>query len=152
MKAFSCKYHPDREAVTKCEKCGVMICLECKSIYRRQSSHHHSAHHRHRYSAQRYELCPECYSNQIDTAFNPICIVLPLIFIIFFISTASSMFSNSSFGAPTGFSAMFIIVPIIMICLLLYRYFIEGPQKKEEARRRKDQAIHGESLSFLRTN
>jgi amino acid transporter len=62
------------------------------------------------------------------------------------------MFSNSSFGAPTGFSAMFIIVPIIMICLLLYRYFIKGPQKKEEARRRKDQAICGESLSFLRTN
>ena len=29
-----CYYHPSRVALTKCEHCGEMICVECRTIYR----------------------------------------------------------------------------------------------------------------------
>ena len=29
-----CYYHPSREALTKCEHCGEIICVECRTIYR----------------------------------------------------------------------------------------------------------------------
>ncbi len=28
--SLKCYYHPNREAITKCEKCEKMICIECK--------------------------------------------------------------------------------------------------------------------------
>lgn len=149
MTSYSCKYHSDREAVTKCEMCGAMICLECKNVYNRT---YHSSHNHYSYST-RYELCPECYAKKINQSYNPLCFCFPAIFIIFFIVMASSMFSEAAswgMGPPAGFSAMFFIIPIFGLCLLGYQYFIRGPQVKEEAENRKRKALkdlHGRNYT-----
>ncbi|MHA1674818.1 MAG: B-box zinc finger protein [Promethearchaeota archaeon] len=47
MNNLTCKYHSDREASAKCERCGAMVCLECKNVLRQthSSSSHSSDHH-----------------------------------------------------------------------------------------------------------
>ena len=142
MNTYSCKYHPDRNAVTKCEKCGAMVCLECKNVYQH---HYHSSHHHHSYST-RYELCPECYATKVNQSYNPICLCFPVVFLLFFMGIASSMFSQASswgMGPPTGFAAMFFLVPILMLGILGYTYFVQGPKAKAEANRRRDTALGG---------
>ncbi|MFX0063179.1 MAG: hypothetical protein ACFFC7_13460 [Candidatus Hermodarchaeota archaeon] len=57
MSNLQCFYHPEREAATKCEKCGKLICLECKLIRREYTLTGSD-------SSQwvRYEVCPACYA------------------------------------------------------------------------------------------
>ena len=38
-----CKYHPGQNAISKCEECGALVCLECKNIYRPMYSTSHSS-------------------------------------------------------------------------------------------------------------
>ena len=39
MSNINCYYHPNRNAIEKCELCGKTICLECKRVYRETRSH-----------------------------------------------------------------------------------------------------------------
>ncbi|MFX1251633.1 MAG: zinc ribbon domain-containing protein [Promethearchaeota archaeon] len=61
MSNLECYYHPDRTAATKCEKCGRLICLECRMI------------HRERVIVTtddtqfvRYEYCPDCMPKKTE--------------------------------------------------------------------------------------
>ncbi|MFX1236612.1 MAG: B-box zinc finger protein [Promethearchaeota archaeon] len=67
-----CEYHKKRNAVTKCEMCGKVICVECKMVYQQRHTYSYGGFysgydigihsHRHRYSYYtRHELCPPCY-------------------------------------------------------------------------------------------
>lgn len=141
MNTYTCKYHPEREAVTKCEECGAMICLECKSIYRR---HYHSSRHHYSYST-RYELCPVCYERKINQAYNPLCLIVPVIFIVIFMGMATSMFSGMGNFMPAFFPIFFFLVPILMICVLGYQYLIKGPQEKQKAKEKKERILQGKT-------
>ncbi|MHA1167878.1 MAG: hypothetical protein ACTSP4_10820 [Candidatus Hodarchaeales archaeon] len=55
-----CFYHPDREAVEKCEKCGRLICLEDKMVYRTVGTMDSDG--------RRYILCPICYNERQKAA------------------------------------------------------------------------------------
>jgi len=37
---MNCKYHPNRNAVEKCEKCEALICLECKKVLKKSIELH----------------------------------------------------------------------------------------------------------------
>ena len=53
--SLKCAYHPEREANTKCEKCGKLICLECKQAFTTTHGTEDT-----RYSV-RHEYCQACY-------------------------------------------------------------------------------------------
>ncbi|MFX1573054.1 MAG: hypothetical protein ACFFB0_09915 [Promethearchaeota archaeon] len=59
MSEMRCFYHPDIEAVSKCEQCGKLLCLQCKKVYHdvRRSGVGESSSS---YAVTR-ELCYECY-------------------------------------------------------------------------------------------
>ena len=56
---LNCYYHPGRQASTKCEKCGKVICLECKTVYHETRSTG-TGDSRSSYSVRR-EFCPVCF-------------------------------------------------------------------------------------------
>ncbi len=143
MQGYRCAYHPDREAVTKCEQCGALICLECKSIYRRR---YHSSHNHHSYST-RYELCPICYEEKVRKANNPLFLIFPCAFLVVFMGIVSTMFAGFSGSFIGGFGLIFIIVPIIMAGVLLYQFLVKGPQQKREAEEKKNRILQGRSPS-----
>lgn len=146
MFQYNCKYHPHQNAVAKCEKCGAMLCLQCKSVYRMR---HNSTHHHHSYS-NRIELCPECYEERVKRSNNPLTCILPVIFIIIFMTISSSMFSGiGSFGFG-GIQAVFFIVPILMLVIIGYQYFVKGPQRIAEAKRRKEASLN--SMNYSNTS
>ena len=44
----NCKYHQNKEAVTRCKLCGAPLCEACEDIH------------------QKYQACPKCAKNQIN--------------------------------------------------------------------------------------
>jgi len=128
-----CKYHQDQDAISKCEDCGALVCLECKNIYRPMYSTNHS---RRRYG-YRYELCPECYAERLEKTKNPFSLIFITVFIAIFLGVASQGLSD----APGGFTAMFIIVPVFMLGSVGYYYFIKFPQMREDAKQRRNKAL-----------
>ncbi|MHA1520859.1 MAG: zinc ribbon domain-containing protein [Promethearchaeota archaeon] len=174
MSRLTCKYHSDREANSKCERCGAMVCLECKNVLRQthssSSSMNDSSFHNNTY-VTRHDLCPECYAEKINKSNNPCCFFVIVIFIIGFMGIAYAMFTGISSltdgffddspfedsplgddplggGLFTVVFAMFLIIPILMIFCLGYKFFVSGPKLKVEANRRRDialSALHGTS-------
>lgn len=140
MTTQKCKYHADLDAVSKCEECGALICLDCKNIHRVR---HSSSNSRSSYST-RYELCPECYANRIKKSTNPIGLIVGAVFIIIFMIVAAGMFSEANswgMGPPGGFMALFFIIPIIMCGVLGYNYFVKGPEQRANAETKRAAAI-----------
>ena len=74
MNPYRCYYHPEIEAVTKCERCGKYLCLECKQVSNRMIGGTHGR------ATIRRELCPECYDKTIS--YN---IIMFIVFFIIFI-------------------------------------------------------------------
>ena len=128
-----CKYHADREAIAKCEECGALVCLECKNVYRPMYNSTHSS----RGYGYRMELCPECYFERLEKTKNPISLIFIVVFIALFLGVASQGLS----GAPGGFTAMFIIIPVIMLGSVGYYYFIKFPKMREDAKKRRNKAL-----------
>jgi len=59
MTEFSCNFHPDRNAVSQCEKCGVLFCSEC----RKENSIYHGPSRK--MSPENEILCPLCYKSTL---------------------------------------------------------------------------------------
>ena len=51
------------------------------------------------------------------------------------------MSSIGTQGAPTGFSAMFIIIPLIILGSVGYYYFIKYPQMRKDAKEKRNKAL-----------
>ena len=91
----SCFYHPNREAVDKCEKCNRLICLEDKMIYRTTGGQYSDG--------RKYVLCPICYNERERAAARArpfiliccgaFCIIFAL-FAIFMLITMLEIFGN----------------------------------------------------------
>ncbi len=58
----SCYYHPNRDAITKCEKCGKLICVECKMVIG-ETRYDDTGDNSYTYS-KRQEFCKLCYYNK----------------------------------------------------------------------------------------
>lgn len=145
----NCEYHPDRDAITKCETCGKLICVECKNIFQQQHSRSSShgfgsdSHTHTSYYYTRHELCTPCfYERKIKVVQSPFnyCII---IFGVIFTAVAilmTSFFLNfaAMWGGPAAFSpAPFVFVPIIFILIGIgmiiagIRSRLTAPQKAE---------------------
>lgn len=94
----SCFYHPNREAVIKCENCHRMICLEDKMTWRRYGGMDQAD--------DIYTLCPVCYNERKEAArrvsktFGPIFLLIFAIILI--IGAAIVIFSLLMFFQMLG--------------------------------------------------
>ncbi len=156
--SLSCKYHPSRTAMDKCEQCGALICLDCKKIHKvthttSSSSFDDDFHSSDTYTT-RHIFCPLCYYDNIEKAGTKgrFFLICPIIFVIIFFGVALFMFSfflefiedwNSSGGGdlpgpgPEIFLLVFpifLIVPIAILICMLRNFFIAAPRAAQQAR------------------
>ncbi|MFX1274355.1 MAG: B-box zinc finger protein [Promethearchaeota archaeon] len=160
----SCHFHPNRDAITKCEHCGKLICVECKNVYRK--SHSSGSGDNMSYYYTHYDLCSPCFYDQKIKALNPVgsifLIISGILIIIFSLSMFSFMiippqFPASSFPQlqdrpvipsfntfsfimliPFFFGIVFIIIGIILICT--------APRKKDALKAKKELFLESISL------
>lgn len=119
--SLKCYYHPERDASTKCEKCGKMICLECKTVYH-VSYTSGSKEHRHT-STSRYVYCPVCFYDQKINAYGPKAKMSVAIF---------STIGIAMFGIPSIFDPMVSVILLIFILVMIplnISIFVYNPRK-----------------------
>lgn len=106
MSSTLCHYHPDKVAVTVCERCRRPICLTDKRIYEEKKSswlYTYYGFFKSRYSYKTYDYCPVCYAlklNNISKSTDYSIIWIPIIaFVFLFILIAvKDPFSQSLLG------------------------------------------------------
>ena len=123
-----CAYHPNWDAISKCENCEKLICAECKNVYQQR----HSRTTRSSYGSRRYgsgygsrtsyyytrhEFCTPCFiERKIKVLESPMnyCGIL-----FGFLFTAVAIFMTIGFlSFPGPFSpGFFAIVPIIFVII-----------------------------------
>ena len=116
-----CAYHPNSEAVAKCERCGRPICVLDKNIYRKRKHYGDDTY------VETYEYCPVCYSDaQIRDAQSSMVggVIFIGIILIFILPNFLGMFDISGFFASFIFIAVFIAIAL----------FVIGPSKISQAK------------------
>ena len=112
----SCHYHPDKIAVTICERCRRPICLEDKRIYRKR--HTRGSGDNASYYYTHHEYCVLCNASQLRLDANPygllFFIPFALIFFIIFGGVASG-FNGAGSIFIAFFGIFFVIILIISL-------------------------------------
>jgi len=129
---LNCHYHPDREAATKCEICGKLICLECKMVLNTTHGTDESRY------VIRHEACPLCFYAKKDKAYSKNALVSALVMTIPSIIIIILLLSLSI----SVIDYFFVIIPIIFIAFSWIYYLYYAPKKREEFKQKK--------LDFLR--
>ncbi|MFX0173608.1 MAG: hypothetical protein ACFE9L_17090 [Candidatus Hodarchaeota archaeon] len=120
-----CFYHPNRVAVTKCERCNRLICLEDKTIYRRYGGMDRAD--------DIYTYCPPCYNilrkqsaEMAPRIFGGMCAIF-LIFVIgafaifiFFVMMMMNAASEASDGSSSGSVIMSQFLPFILLPMMFF--------------------------------
>jgi len=143
--SLKCAYHPGREASEKCEKCGKLICLECKMVYH-LTYRSGPGDNSYTYS-RRFELCPLCYydrkiniyGKQAKTVGGATIIGL---IILFLVSLIIFDFGSIIPSIMLIFDIIFLIIPILMILITLYMIFIYGPKKTEDFKSKREEFLN----------
>ena len=116
----SCHYHPNRDAITKCEQCGKLICIECKMIFRKQHSAGTSEHRT--YYVTQHEVCPPCfYDLNIKTIKNPGRIIAYLIIGLMLVIIGAFFYSwmyNLLYDIMSG-DVTFLLITSIYIVMII---------------------------------
>ncbi|MFX1502350.1 MAG: zinc-ribbon domain-containing protein [Promethearchaeota archaeon] len=132
--SLKCVYHPDREASDKCEKCGKVICLECKMVYH-ETIHHGTGDNSYAYSRQ-FDLCPPCFYDRKIKKYgttNMIGGIIGIIFIIIFIGVSQTMMNSPDMPSSFRFvKILLLIIPILMLIGIIIGVFIYGPIKVKD--------------------
>ena len=141
----NCFYHPDRDAITKCEMCNRVICVECKNVFQQRHRRPHSSDRSmaRSYYYTRHELCTPCFIERkikyLQTPFN----YCQILFGIIFVAVAIFMtYGFMSFSGPSS-PGFFVIVPIAFICIgigiviLGIKNRLTAPQRVEALNARK---------------
>jgi len=147
MHGHKCKYHVNQDAISKCELCGALLCLECKIIHRTVGNSTGTS--------SSMEICPECNVDLANKGKNPLFFIIAGITLVFItvmvvFMMMATIADNEEYGmdTPIGFMVIFIIVPVGMCGLLGYFYFNKIPQHIAEAEQKRSialQALHGSS-------
>ena len=105
MSSTRCYYHPEKTAVTVCERCHRPICLEDKRVYRKTHYSNTGFNNDNYYGSNTYvtthDYCPLCYASQKQTNVYT-SIIGGIIFVVFiiiglgFFASISNSFSSSS--------------------------------------------------------
>lgn len=140
----SCHYHPNKMAVTVCERCRRPICLEDKRIYRKMHTSRFSNVSKSYYTT--HEYCILCYASQLKSDANPLAILVFLSFILIF----SLIFGGAAFVAGAGiftFSifGLFLILLIVIIIGSVKSSRNKAQQAEDEAMRFKSSVYSNSS-------
>ncbi len=123
--SLKCYYHPEREAQSKCEKCGKLICLECKKAFNKT----HKASER-SYST-RHEYCQVCYFNHMSLAVykTPISYFAFIIVLIIFLIITNVAFDSVGYNNPMPI----FLIPFIIVLIIAFIFsIIHGAKKRED--------------------
>ena len=139
--SLKCYYHPEREAQSKCEKCGKVICVECKMVYHK-TVHRGTGDDRYAYS-ERYEYCPVCYYDTHVKKYKNYpypCIGFIIIFIIAAISM--TLFTPGIYN-PMSFLVITLLSLGILISVVAFFYlrFVYSPKKTAEFNAKKEEFL-----------
>jgi len=140
--SLKCYYHPEREAQSKCDKCGKIICLECEKSF--NVSHGTSE----RSYSTRHEYCLPCYyDRRIKLAQSSaacfMCIAFNIIGLIMFTSVPTS----GTFDIFSMLPTIFLIALIASILLFIYKKFFDGPKRAEKIKGQKESFLESIKLS-----
>jgi len=115
--SLKCAYHPEREASTKCEKCGKLICVECKTVI-------HTRHGtgENRYST-RHEICIPCKYDREIGGFGIRVNIIGFIMCIAFLSIFIGITTYANINMPHFDLIAFPIIGIIAL-VIIGAYFI----------------------------
>ncbi len=148
MSDIKCYFHPERNAVEKCEECGKFVCVECKYNFKKKHTHRtgktSSVYYTH------HELCPQCYANAIESDGNSMKAALPcfgyIIFLMFGIAAMTAITrTQSEWGYFSEFArqqdriflgiftTILVIAGLSTIGNLIYSVLVKGPQATEKA-------------------
>lgn len=136
--SLKCAYHPEIDASDKCEKCGKVICLECKMVYH-ETIHSGTGDSSYAYS-KRYELCPPCFYDRkikVHGYQNMIGGTIGIIIIISFIVFTQYLSIGTDF-----FSMLFMLIPILAIVCIIISVFIYGPIKLTKFKSKKEEFLN----------
>lgn len=144
MEETTCHFHPNRTAISKCEKCGKIICLECKKIHRVSRSSNSGS------SSYRYEYCPECNyeAAQKSQVSGIVFIFIAIIMFVVFASVSGIFDSGSSpfGGPPPEFVGFFVLMVVVFLGAVGYTVLVKVPKKIESTKKEYEQAL-GHPLS-----
>jgi len=129
--SLKCYYHPEREAQSKCDKCGKLICLECKKSFNviRSSSE--------RSYSTRHEYCQVCYfkHQSLSVYSKPCFFITAIIMMTVFLIISNEMIKS------TGFDSSFqnFLIPIIIVLFIAFIFsIIYGVKKRAKIKSQKE--------------
>ncbi|OLS23341.1 MAG: hypothetical protein HeimC3_25050 [Candidatus Heimdallarchaeota archaeon LC_3] len=131
----SCSYHPNKVAVSICERCRRPICLEDKRIYRRSHSSGTDSHSRRYYTS--HEFCVICNSAKLssDAKWSPMILICFIPFILMFFGMFFLIPFEVSNSGPFDFG-FFGYIPMIFIGFIAFFIlimFVSINQTKKKA-------------------
>lgn len=146
--SLKCAYHPNRNATDKCEKCGKVICPECKMVDR-ETHYGGTGDSSYAYSTG-YDYCPVCfYDKKIRkySFFNYLGAIIITIGVIVYIIIIMQIFGGFGEWAKTVriFDMILFSLPIILVVALDINNFIFAPIKA----RKKNKRFTEKKLEFL---
>ena len=138
---LNCYYHPERNAIAKCEKCGGSICFECNMIFREKNGtnkDHYTTHH---------DYCIICYYYKKIKRYSTSRIMKELAFFILVLISIITILLTS-----LNIQQIFpiLITPIIIVCLIIlfyiYMLLIRRPKKIAKIKTKKYKFLNSLNL------
>jgi len=138
---LNCYYHPERNAIAKCEKCGKSICLECNMIFRDKNDtnkDHYATH---------YDYCIVCYYDKKIKRYSTSRIMKELaFFILVLISIITILFTSRNFQQIFSILIYPIIIVSLIILFYIYKLVIGGPKKIAKFKTKKYEFLNSLNL------
>lgn len=124
----TCDYHPNKMAVTTCERCRRPICLEDKRIYRKRHRRSHGKYSTTYYTS--HEYCVLCNASQLRSDANPLGFLIFIPFLVFFF-----IIFGGAAGAAGGVGPFFTIFILFFLFIIVSAVFstIRAREKAEQA-------------------
>jgi len=133
---LNCHYHPDREAKTKCEICGKLICLECKMVLNTTHGTDESRY------VIRHEACPLCFYAKMDKAYSRNAKIFALMATIFSTTFIIILLVlNFFFSIDMVFPWVIGLAILITLSWIYYLYY--APKKRDEFKQKKMDFLRG---------
>ena len=110
---LKCHFHQARNAISKCEDCGKILCIECKQIY--TQTHHSGTGDNRRVFYTQHELCPPCLYDRKIKNLNPKQFLIPIMMGVLLICISLPLFIIMMMIALIPFNIIFVIIGIGLI-------------------------------------